>query len=111
MRFHKNSIANALVDLFPDVQFDKSKLLSIYLSRSSLSLHLRYPLLCLALSPPLSLLLNFLIPFLGAYFSSVRRQFFESFAETNGFDPTDVDQWYTYTTESIMNVEVLPFYL
>jgi hypothetical protein len=36
-----------------------------------------------------------------------RRQFFENYAEENGFDPLNPKNWYAQPTEKIMAVKVL----
>ena len=78
LRFYSNSVAKALIDLFPDVTFDKSRLLSMY------------------------------SPFLLSFSSSTsshpcsvswkkpesRRDFLEKYARGCGFDPLVAENWY-----------------
>eukprot|EP00026_Physarum_polycephalum_P001458 Phypoly_transcript_01460.p1 GENE.Phypoly_transcript_01460~~Phypoly_transcript_01460.p1 ORF type:complete len:826 (+),score=126.37 Phypoly_transcript_01460:385-2862(+) len=69
--YHKNSVARALLDLFPEVSFDKTKLYA----RSAWHLE------------------------------SSRKQFFENYAATNGFNPLDPEQWYFQARNKIMTTK------
>ena len=82
---HNHSISRALVDLFPDIALDISKL--------NQRMHL-----------PLPSLFIFYIVLLFVLFSAwidvgKRRRFFEAFASDNNFDPTDPEAWYLHWTK------------
>ena len=91
--YHKGSISRALMDLFPNIGLDKSKL--YYLSMS-----------LFVSSTPLQanqLFFSFLAPWSEA---SNRRKFFEEYAKVNGFDPLVPSNWYSQPSEKIMMCKV-----
>lgn len=93
MAYHSGSVTKALLDLFPNINFDPSKL------------------------PPRIIFLQFIIClpfdnkciycyFVGAYSVAERRKFFEDFAHSNSFDPLLAENWYSIPRDKILEVEV-----
>lgn len=77
IKYHNHSIPKALVELFPEINLEKSK---FFASSSSSTSMWRDP--------------------------QKRRKFFENFAKENSFDPIVPENWYKQSKKSIMAREV-----
>jgi hypothetical protein len=88
MYHHNNNYAKALVDLFPDVNFDTFR----FWAKGAFQFFLK----CF------SMLISYAA-------QSNRRKFFEEYAEENGFQVSEVEKWYSVPLEHIMATEVSKF--
>lgn len=85
---------DALVDLFPEVKFDKSKLNS-----KSMILLIIFDLLFL--------LIVFVIMLDLWHSAEKRRNFFEKYAKDENFDPLVAENWHSRSLQSLMLTKVL----
>ena len=96
----------ALIDLFPDVSLDASKLQQSA-GMSPLMTSPFYPSLL-----SLHNILYILIGAIGAFISqnvARRRKFFEDYARSHSFDYTNPYNWYLEPYERILATKVFPF--
>lgn len=97
LQYHNHSVQQALVDLFPAIEFDKSKYISTCMSKFVFG--------CTTFC--------FLTTSLKNYITATswqdlrdRKKFFEEYAEANGFDPHNPENWYTQTANKIKSSKV-----
>jgi hypothetical protein len=97
LRYHNNSVATALVALFPETKFDQNKL-------KLKSKILNTLFLCL--------LFNFLFYFCVASWpdTKARRKFFETYAKENNFDPLLPENWYAQSKQQLTSTKVIFIY-
>ena len=84
MQYHNNSIATALVELFPDIGLVKVKLQA----QQSKSFILCVSHFIYIVTAPWS-------------YAEIRRKFFETYARKNGFDPLVAANWYSQSQNSL----------
>lgn len=86
LRYHKNSISEALHDLFPNIGLDRTK----------------FRVKCIL--SQLTILSNLLL----AAWSNITNQKepFEKYAHENGFDPQHVENWTSQPVEKILSIKV-----
>jgi hypothetical protein len=83
-------VAQALLDLYPYIGLDKSRMGSLSCVQLILFFHYLTKQLLLASWSDIN----------------VRRKFFEDYASDNGFDPLVPDQWYTQPLNKILSAKV-----
>ena len=95
LQYHKRSLRNALLDLFPDIGLDRTKLTRISCPPLSLS-HLPAPSCT-----------SFFNLFVASWQDpSTRRKFFEDIAHLNGFDPLKAENWYQQLSSLVLSIKV-----
>lgn len=91
MSFYGGSVVRALIDVYPEVQFDKTKFGNTT-SNFKLKLKLYFCLI------PLSA---------RAFNSTRRREIMDTFAASNKFDPNVPDNWYSLDSSTLLKDKVL----
>ena len=108
VKYHKN-LAQALVDLFPEIGLEKQRFGEQCMSPLTLSINFKYINIYMILN------YNHLPYFRSCYLPHItdlwnspskRRRFFENFAKANGFDPYTPESWYALQKEKILVVKV-----
>lgn len=94
--YHNGSVSKALFDLFPAIGLDKVKM-GLRMLLLLLCFYCYYYLLLIIIVAPYSDLQS-------------RRHFFEKYAEENGFDYNNAENWYSHSKSSILSQKV-HFYL
>lgn len=95
LAYHQDSLVRALLDLFPQIGFDKRKL------EAHLCKFYCY-LFCYFFSHVVTAVwVN----------EDTRRKFFINYAHDNGFDALDPNGWYTQSKRNILNQKVLSFHI
>lgn len=92
LAYHKGSVSQALMDLFPNIPWIKTKLF--------------YK--CMLLSIFINIIILLVINMLNAanWSDRMRRQFFEDYAKSHSFDPLVSNNWYNQPLERITFTKV-----
>ena len=114
LMFHNNSIPNALLELFPNIGFEKSKFVKTCTSHLILHLHLHlhvhiYDVLvfgCLCLYLCLSLHYLHVTYSVNWHKEAQRQKFFENYAKRHGFSPYSPEDWYKQSRAHIRQEKV-----
>lgn len=94
---HKDSVTQALLDLFPEIGLEKSKM-----SPYSMFLVSEFAFIYFYL------FYIYLFPFLGVWHDfKARRRYFENYANEQGFDPLNAEGWQSQPLEKILAAKVL----
>lgn len=92
MFYHNHNVAKALIEIFPNIDFKRTRFQSVY---QSIYHHSRLTLLFLYVNNP------------GFWDRPEnRRKFFEIYAQEHYFSPTDPENWYSLPKKQIIAVKV-----
>ena len=102
---HDNSVAKALLDLFPNIGLDKSLLWTKTVKCMSSSCSLVVTLIFFV---GLFLFADvYLITHISVWHEEAfRRKMFESYAKENGFDPLNAEMWHQQEKSKLMAMKV-----